>query len=76
MNKLILGATLALGLALGAASPTLAAPGDGLDRNAAATGNSNMAGMHRNARMQSRMMRHRMMHRHHHRHHMMRRHMR
>jgi hypothetical protein len=76
MNKLILGATLALGLVIGAASPTLAAPGDGLDRNAAATGNSNMGNMHRTARMQSRMMRHRMMHRHHHRHHMMRRHMR
>ncbi len=44
------------------------------NRNAAATGNSNMGGMHRTARMQSRMMRHRMMH--HRRHHMMRRHMR
>lgn len=75
MNKLILGATLVLGLVVGAASPTLAAPGDGLSRNAAATGNTNMGGMHRTARMQSRMARHRMMHRHH-RHHMMRRHMR
>ncbi|MCJ2048513.1 hypothetical protein [Methylobacterium sp. J-070] len=73
MNKIILGATLALGLVLGTAAPVLAAPGDGLDRNAAATGNSNFGGMHRTARMQSRMMRHRMMHR---RHHMMRRHMR
>ena len=73
MNKIILGATLALGLVLGTAAPVLAAPGDGLDRNAAATGNSNFGGMHRTARTQSRMMRHRMMHR---RHHMMRRHMR
>ncbi|MCJ2137723.1 hypothetical protein MKK69_27385 [Methylobacterium sp. J-026] len=75
MNKIILGATLALGLVLGTAAPVLAAPGDGLDRNAAAQGNGNFGGMHRNARMQSGMMRHRMMHRHH-RHHMMRRHMR
>ena len=76
MNKLRLGAPLALGRVVGAASPTLAAPGDGLDKNAVATGNTNMGGMHRTARMQSRMMRHRMMHRHHRRHHMMRRHMR
>ncbi|MDP4006281.1 hypothetical protein [Methylobacterium sp. NEAU K] len=75
MNKLILGATLALGLVLGAASPTLASPGDGLDRNAAAQGNDRFGGMHRNARRESRMMRHHMMHRHHH-HHMMRRHYR
>jgi hypothetical protein len=73
MNKIILGATLALGLVLGAASPGSAAPGDGLSRSAAAQGNGNFGGMHRNARMQSRMMRHRMMHRHHHRP-MMRRH--
>ncbi|WP_375462524.1 hypothetical protein [uncultured Methylobacterium sp.] len=49
MNKLILGATLTLGLLLGATGMSLAAPGDGLDRNAGATGNSNMGGMHRNA---------------------------
>ena len=69
MNKIILGATL--GLVLGAASPSLASPGDGLDRNAAAQGNGRFGGMHRNARMESRMMRHRAhrMHRHHHRHH-------
>lgn len=71
MNKIILGATLALGLVLGAASPSLASPGDGLDRNAAAQGNGRFGGMHRNARMESRMLRHRThrMHRHHHRHH-------
>ncbi|MBP1183936.1 hypothetical protein [Methylobacterium sp. PvR107] len=71
MNKIILGATLALGLVLGAAGPSLASPGDGLDRNAAAQGNGRFGGMHRNARMESRMMRHRAhrMHRHHHRHH-------
>jgi hypothetical protein len=72
MNKFILGATLALGLVVGAASPSLAAPGDGLDKNAAAQGNGNFGGMHRNARMQSRMMhRAHRMHRHHrhHRHH-------
>ena len=71
MNKIILGATLALGLVLGASSPSLASPGDGLDRNAAAQGNGRFGGMHRNARMESRMMRHRAhrMHRHHHRHH-------
>ncbi|MCJ2055040.1 hypothetical protein MKL09_00495 [Methylobacterium sp. J-048] len=76
MNKILLGATLALGLVLGAASPSLAAPGDGLDRNAAATGNSNFGGMHRGARMSSRGVmrsRHHMMRRHH-RHPMMRRH--
>ncbi|MHB2207647.1 hypothetical protein [Methylobacterium sp. CM6257] len=73
MNKIILGATLALGLVLGAAGPGLAAPGDGLSRNAAAQGNGTFGGMHRNARMQSRTMRHRMMHRRHHRP-MMRRH--
>ena len=67
--------TLALGLVLGTAAPVSAAPGDGLSRNSAATGNSNFGGMHRTARMQSRMARHRMMHRHHHRH-MMRRHAR
>jgi hypothetical protein len=71
MNKIIFGATLALGLVLGAASPSLASPGDGLDRNAAAQGNGRFGGMHRNARMESRMMRHRAhrMHRHYHRHH-------
>ncbi|TXM98936.1 hypothetical protein FV242_27200 [Methylobacterium sp. WL64] len=76
MNKILLGATLALGLVLGAASPSLAARGDGLDRNAAATGNGNFGGMHRGARMSSRGVmrsRHHMMRRHHRRH-MMRRH--
>jgi hypothetical protein len=72
MNKIILGATLALGLVLGAASPSVAAPGDGLDRNAAAQGNGRFGGMHRNARMESRMATHRM-HRYR-RHHMMRHH--
>jgi hypothetical protein len=72
MNKIILGATLALGLVLGAASPSVAAPGDGLDRNAAAQGNGRFGGMHRNARMEPRMATHRM-HRYR-RHHMMRHH--
>lgn len=40
MNKLILGATLTLGLLLGANTASIAAPGDGLDPNASATGNS------------------------------------
>lgn len=66
MNKIILGATLVLGLAIGAASPSLAGPGDGLDRNAAAQGNGNFGGMHRGARMGSRMaMRPRMVRRYH-----------
>ena len=73
MNRIILGASLALGLVLGAANPGLASPGDGLDRNAAAQGNGRFGGMHRNARMESRMMMRRAhrMHRHHrhHRHH-------
>ena len=70
MNKLILGATLALGLVIGAASPTLAGPGDGLDKNAAAQGNSTSGGMRSGARMGSRMAmpRRHMMHRHHRRH--------
>jgi hypothetical protein len=49
MNKLLLGMTLTLGLLLGASTITMASPGDGLNRDAAATGNSNMGEMHRNA---------------------------
>lgn len=40
MNKLILGATLTLGLLLSANAASIAAPGDGLDPKASATGNS------------------------------------
>ena len=73
MNKLILGATLTLGLLLGANTASMAGPGDGLDRDASATGNSNQAAMHRNARgsrmMSRRMGGMRMMRRHHRRHH-------
>lgn len=72
MNKIILGATLALGLVLGAAGPSLASPGDGLDKNASAQGNGRFGGMHSNARMESRAAMHRM--RRHRRHHMMRHH--
>ncbi|MCJ2074065.1 hypothetical protein MKK68_00060 [Methylobacterium sp. E-016] len=73
MNKLILGATLTLGLLVSANTGSIAAPGDGLDPNASATGNSNQAAMHRNARAGSMMSRRtggmRMMRRHHRRHH-------
>lgn len=72
MNKLILGATLTLGLLLGANTASMAGPGDGLDKSASATGNSNQAAMHRNARsggMMSRRGGMRMMRRHHRRHH-------
>ncbi|MCJ2010180.1 hypothetical protein MKK70_26005 [Methylobacterium sp. E-041] len=73
MNKLILGATVALGLLLGANTAGMASPGDGLDRNAAATGNGRMGGMHAGARtggmMRPRMGGMRMMRRHHRRHH-------
>lgn len=75
MNKLVLGATLTLGLLLGANTASMAAPGDGLDRNASAMGNGRMGGMHAGARtggmMRPRMGGMRMMHhrRHHHRHH-------
>ena len=72
MHKLIIGATLTLGLLLGANTASMAGPGDGLDRNASATGNSNQAAMHRNARAGSMMSRRggmRMMRRHHRRHH-------
>ena len=72
MNKLILGATLTLGLLLSANTASMAGPGDGLDRNASATGNSNQAAMHRNARRGSMMSRRmggmRMMRRHQRRH--------
>lgn len=65
MKKTVLGALLVLGLAAGTAAPSVAAPGDGLDRNAAAQGNGRFGNMHTGARMGSRavMMRH---HRHHH----------
>lgn len=72
MNKAILGVMLTAGLVLGASTVSFAA-GDGLDRNAGATGNSTFAGQHRNATrgamMAPRMKgRHAMRHRHH-RHH-------
>ncbi len=51
MKTFALGAMLALGLALGSAAPVLAAPGDGLDRDAAAQGNGRFGGMHSGARM-------------------------
>ncbi len=54
MNKIILGATLVLGLAIGTANPSFAAPGDGLSKNATAQGNDRFGGMHRGARMGSR----------------------
>ena len=73
MNTLLLGATLALGLLAGSSLPGHAAAGDGLDRNAAATGNGRMGGMHAGARtggmMRPRMGAMRMMRRHHRRHH-------
>ncbi|MCJ2113297.1 hypothetical protein MKK64_19150 [Methylobacterium sp. E-025] len=73
MNKLILGTTLTLGLLLSANTASIAAPGDGLDRDAAATGNGRMGGMHAGARSGSMMNRRmggmRMMRRHHRRHH-------
>lgn len=68
MNKLILGAALTLGLLLGVNTAGMAAPGDGLNRNAAATGNGRMGGMHAGARGGGRMGGMRMM-RHHRRHH-------
>ncbi len=53
MNKSILGAMLTAGLVFGMStlglSTTGFAAGDGLDRDAAATGNSTFAGQHRNA---------------------------
>ena len=64
MKKILLGAALALGLLAGSPMPSHAA-GDGLDRNAAATGNSTFAGQHRVARGTSMMARRRMMHRRH-----------
>lgn len=76
MNKLFLGATMTLGLMLGVSTTTIASPGDGLDRDAARTGNSNMGEMHRNAAggsmmgrqmRSSRMMPHRRHHRRHYR---------
>ena len=70
MKKILLGATLAIGLLAGTNMPGHAAPGDGLSRNATATGNSNFAGQHRAARRGSMMARPHMMrrHRHHRRH--------
>ncbi|MCJ2007767.1 hypothetical protein MKK70_15975 [Methylobacterium sp. E-041] len=64
MKTLLLGATLALGLLAGSSLPGHAAAGDGLDRNAAATGNSTFAGQHRTARMGSMTARRPMMRRH------------
>ncbi|WCS26765.1 hypothetical protein LOK46_08055 [Methylobacterium sp. NMS14P] len=52
-------AARALGLVVGAASPTLAAPGDGRDRNAAARGDGNFGRVHRYARMEARALVHR-----------------
>lgn len=73
MKTIALGALLVLGLAIGTAAPSFAAPGDGLDRDAAAQGNGRFGNMHSGARMGSRsaMMRARAMHphRHHRRHH-------
>lgn len=72
MIKLILGTTLTLGLMLSISTAAMASPGDGLDRDAARTGNSNMGEMHRNAASGSmmgrsmrstRMMKHRLHHR-------------
>lgn len=70
MKKILLGATLALGLLAGSNVASQAAPGDGLSRDGAATGNSNFAGQHRMARRGSMMARPHMMrrHRHHRRH--------
>lgn len=50
MKTILLGTALALALFLGTGTASRAAPGDGLDRNAASTGNSTFAGQHRNAR--------------------------
>lgn len=76
MKKIALGALLVLGLAAGTAAPSFAAPGDGLDRDAAAQGNGRFGNMHSQARMGSRGvmmrghgMRHHRHHRRHHRHH-------
>ncbi|MGC5779892.1 hypothetical protein [Methylobacterium sp. NFXW15] len=79
MKKTLLGAMLMLGLAVGTAAPSLASPGDGLDRDAAAQGNGRFGNMHSGARMGSRavMMRGHGMRGHgmrHHRHHHHRRH--
>ena len=72
MKKILIGALFATGMTLGAASVGVAAPGDGLDKNAMSQGNSNMGGMHSFQRreaghqrmMQRRMMKRRMMRRH------------
>lgn len=64
MKKILLGATLAFGLLAGSNLPGHAA-GDGLSRNAAATGNSTFAGQHRVARRGSMMAQPRMMRRRH-----------
>lgn len=76
MKKTLLGAMLVLGLAVGTAAPSLASPGDGLDRDAAAQGNGRFGNMHSGARMGSRAvmmrghgMRHHRHHHHHRRHH-------
>lgn len=49
MNRIILGATLTVGLLLGLNGASFAA-GDGLDRDAASQGNSTFAGQHSVAR--------------------------
>ncbi|MCJ2011726.1 hypothetical protein [Methylobacterium sp. J-076] len=54
MKKIALGALLVLGLAAGTAAPVFAAPGDGLDRDAAAQGNGRFGNMHSGAEMGSR----------------------
>ncbi len=72
MKSFALGAMLVLGLAVGTAAPSFAAPGDGLDKDAAAQGNGNFGNMHSQARMGSRAAMRRAegmpMHRHHRRH--------
>lgn len=72
MKSFALGAMLVLGLAVGTAAPSFAAPGDGLDKNAAAQGNGRFGNMHSQARMDSRAAMRRTegmrMHRHHRRH--------
>lgn len=74
MTKLFLGTSMTLGLMLSISTATMASPGDGLDRDAARTGNSNMGEMHRNAAggsmmgrsmRSTRMMKNRRPHRHH-----------
>lgn len=73
MNRIVLGAVMTFGLLIGVQNTSFAA-GDGLDRNAAATGNSTFAGQHREARSGAAMLaprmgnRRMMRHKHHRRH--------